>query len=71
MMSLNAKVTKKYGLSFIHFNCRSLKSNFVNLHSYLQTLKQKFDIIAISETWLNDNDNITDFCIENYEIVLH
>ena len=63
------KVTNNYGLSFIHFNCRSLKANFVNLHSYLQTLKKTFDVIALSETWLNNNDNINDFFIDNYEII--
>ena len=41
------------GLSIIHVNCRSLNSNFDKLNQMLNDLQHKFDIIAVSETWLN------------------
>ena len=41
------------GLSLIHFNARSLSSNFKLIADYLTGLRYKFDIIAISKTWLN------------------
>ena len=39
------------GLKIIHFNARSLKSNFKQIKMYLTTLDVSFHIIAISETW--------------------
>ena len=42
-------------LKIIHLNIRSLPRNGENFSAYLATLKQKFDIICISETWLNEN----------------
>ena len=46
------------GLSFIHFNARSLSSN---------SLKYKFDIIAKSETWLNMHTQ-DDYELEGHEV---
>ena len=46
------------GLSIIHFNARSLNANFVNIYDYLNGLSLNFDIIAISETWIQ-SDSIT------------
>ena len=55
------------GLSFIHFNARSLSSNFKLVADYLTDLKYKFDIIAISETWLNMHTQ-DDYELEGYEV---
>ena len=38
------------GLSIIHFNCRSIKSNCVKLQDYLANIEYMFDIITLSET---------------------
>ena len=43
----------KKGLSFIHFNARSLSSNFKFISNFLTELNTKFDLITISETWSN------------------
>ena len=51
--------------SLIHFNCRSLSSNFSKLKDSVLGLELKFDVIALSETWLKDNDN-TMFEMEGY-----
>ena len=51
--------------SLIHFNCRSLSSNFSKLKDSVLGLEMKFDVIALSETWLKDNDN-TMFEMEGY-----
>ena len=40
--------------SIIHFNARSLITNFNSITNYLYSLHHKFDIIVISETWLNE-----------------
>ena len=41
-------------ISIIHFNARSLINNFNSITNYLYSLHHKFDIIVISETWLNE-----------------
>jgi hypothetical protein len=56
------------GLSFIHFNARSLCSNFDSIKTYIQDLNKPFDVIAISETWLNEHVNIKDYSIDNYQL---
>ena len=38
------------GLSFIHFNARSLNANFAKIRNLIDELKSPFDIIAITET---------------------
>ena len=43
----------KKGLPFIHFNARSLSSNFMFISNSLTELNTKFDLITISETWSN------------------
>ena len=55
------------GLSIIHFNARSLNANFVKIYDYLNGLSLNFDIIAISETWIQ-SDSITEFQINGYEL---
>ena len=64
----SSKVSTIYGFSVIHFNCRSIKANFNNLQDYLLSLVRKFDIIALTETWLNETDNVNDFYMEDYNI---
>ena len=54
--------------SLIHFNCRSLASNFIKLKESITSLEFKFDVIALSESWLSDNDNDI-FCLEGYDIL--
>uniref|UniRef100_A0A1A8FIK2 Helentron 4 helitron-like transposon replicase/helicase/endonuclease n=1 Tax=Nothobranchius korthausae TaxID=1143690 RepID=A0A1A8FIK2_9TELE len=49
------------GFSLIHFNSRSLHTHFSQIKDLLRSLKYKFQIIAISETWLTKE---TDSCLE-------
>ena len=42
-------------LKIFHLNIRSLAYNGDNLLGYLALLKQQFDVICLSETWLNEN----------------
>ena len=43
----------------LHFNCRSLKRNQDSLVSCLSTLDLGASIIGLSETWLQEGENIT------------
>ena len=51
----------------IHFNCRSLPSNYNKLKDSITTLDLHFDVTALSETWLIDNDSDT-FNIDGYKM---
>lgn len=56
------------GLSFIHFNARSLKANFDKIRDYITELNTPFDIIAISETWL-DSEDCSDILLNGYDVI--
>lgn len=58
-------INKDKQLSIIHINCRSLYANFTNIKDYLTQFKQLFDIIAMSETWINTERGL-DFELEGY-----
>ena len=53
--------------SIIHFNCRSLPSNYNKLKDSITALDFHFDVIALSETWLIDNDS-DNFNIDGYKM---
>ena len=59
---------KDKGLSIVHFNARSLNSNFGNIESYISQLECVFDIITISETWFSEKTHAGVFNIAGYEL---
>lgn len=63
----NRSIKTEQQLSIIHFNSRSLYANFHSIKHYLKQLKQHFNIIAITETWINSGKE-SDFGIEGYEM---
>ena len=54
--------------SLIHYNCRSIVKNFNMLKDHVTTLEVMFDVIALSETWLNDNSSDT-VNLDGYDFV--
>ena len=52
-------------LSIMHVNIRSISANGDELIAYLETLIFKFDIICLTETWLN-KDNFVDDIFTGY-----
>ena len=52
--------------SLIHFNCRSMASNFDILKDSVKGLDFPFDVIAISETWLKDNETNSSYSIDGF-----
>ena len=44
-------------MTFLHFNCRSLKRNFEKLVCCLESINQPVSIIGISESWLKKQDD--------------
>lgn len=63
----NVKVKMDGAVSIIHFNSRSLNSNFSKIKQCLQQIEQKMTVIAISETWLIDDQAVM-YEIEGYEM---
>ena len=57
----NLQLNNFENLSLIHLNIRSIKANGDNFISYLETINLKFDLICLSETWINDDDFLEDF----------
>ena len=53
------------GISIIHINCRSLYANFEKLKILLDNLEFVFDVIALTETWINE-DNANIFSLDGY-----
>lgn len=62
----NMNIKMANALSVIHFSSRSLYKNFSKVTECLSKLK-KFNIIAISETWL-DNEKVSEMGLEGYEL---
>ena len=63
-------ITSRQGIqqfSLIHFNCRSLPSNCSKLDESISALDFEFDVIALSETWLKDNDH-DNYNMEGYSM---
>ena len=48
-------VHKSKDLSIIHIKCRSLYANLTLLKILLETLDLSFDVIGLTETWLNES----------------
>ena len=64
---LNGTVNYKTGFSIVHFNCRSLPQNFKRIKESLIEINNNFDIVALTETWLNEN-NKDDYVLDGYEV---
>jgi exonuclease III len=62
----NRKTHTNDCLKIIHVNIRSISKNFNQLTAYLCTLKIKYDIIILTETWLS-NDTSSLYCIPDYD----
>ena len=62
---LCASINSKNGINIIHFNARSMDTNFKQIESYIHTFEIEFDIIAISETW-NDPTTLRYYELPKY-----
>ena len=60
----------KSSFSVLHLNIRSLQKNFDSLFNLLMTLKFKFKVICITETWSSDNSiNLNLFKLPQYKSI--
>lgn len=51
--------------SFYHLNARSLRSKEDELNVFLSLIKHEFDVLAFSETWFSNRDEVVQ--LEGYK----
>ena len=59
-------IIEKECLSYLHINARSVNKNMDAITTYLQSLKMKFSIIVLTETWCVDDSMLF---ISGYNVV--
>ena len=64
-----SNVDRKTTFSGIHFNCRSLKKNYSCIFDYIDTRSYNFDFVDLTETWVNENEDISIFIPKKYSFV--
>ena len=55
--------------SIFHINIRSIRNNIEKLKLFLTMIKYSFDIVALSETWVEDEDSTCDYDIDGYTAI--
>ena len=67
----NTKYTKNSGIAICHINIRSLKANYENVVTKMDLIQNEIapchDIITLSETWLNANDDANTFLLQGFQ----
>ena len=66
--NLNDIFSSKSRLTVLHANMRSLVKNFYKLEELIVELKKTLDIIAITETWL-DNTKLNKVSLQGYQLL--
>jgi len=56
-------------MQILHINCRSLNSYFDSLSRLLGTAYGVLTAVAITETWLNDNSDVSAYQIHGYNFI--
>lgn len=58
----------KNPFSIMHLNIRSLRAKIDHLHAYIKLLQACFSVIALTETWLNDESS-SSYSLPGYTFV--
>ena len=66
-------LTQHENLSLLHLIIISLRSNLDEFHALLEESKRSFNVICITETWLNDHEFKTNsnYHLPNYEEIYY
>ena len=60
--------TGETNFNILHINCRSLNKNFNEVKNFISTVSNRLNVIALSETWLNES-TASLFNIHGYNFV--
>ena len=55
---------------FLSLNIQSLGFHYAELVVFLETLEKKPDVIALTETWLKDSDQLEDYDLPGYQTIV-
>ena len=55
-------------LKVLHINTRSLRKHYNELEALILSQQQSPEILALTETWLNPNDETNCFALPNYKV---
>ncbi len=64
-----SRISRESGLKVCYTNCRSIRNKIDLLRG--KTCVENFDIIAVTETWIDKNSKnfLSEFKIEGYELI--
>ena len=64
-------LTQHENISLLHLNIRRLRSNLDDFHTLLEESKHSFNVICLTQTWLNDHEFKTNpnYHLLNYEVI--
>lgn len=68
IFSFNKLEVNNSTFSLLNFNIQSIRNKFSHFEYFLNTFSNPFDVICLTETWLND-DEIQFFKLEGYDFV--
>ena len=66
-VSRHTKLHYKKHISVLHLNARSLKKNFSEVNTLLNTFDNTFSAIGVTETWLKSH-NVSLYNIDGYVV---
>ena len=53
-------------MSILNVNVRSLRKNLLNLEAFIYSLDVQPDVICLTETWLSETDEISNYLVTRY-----
>ena len=62
---ISLEINNNKNFSILNFNIRSIVNKFDSFKFFLESFKNAFSVISLTETWLN-NQNCEDFNLNNY-----
>ena len=65
---ISLEINNNKNFSILNFNIRSIVNKFDSFKFFLESFKNAFSVISVTETWLN-NQNCEDFNLNNYSFI--
>ena len=62
----NTNISHVAEISIINFNIRSIKKNFEKFTNLICSSNTSFDVITLTESWMDDNSCLEDYTITGY-----
>jgi hypothetical protein len=66
VFNTNTNISNESEISIINFNIRSIRKNFEDFTNLICNSNTNFDVITLTETWMDDNSCLDDYLITGY-----